>query len=132
MIYRIYCLENSDWTCIINPEIKVDNGKKYLIFKLLKRRYRSSERNEKMKRLDYFAHPFEDGNDIRLIDDVDLPNCLSLESLSTQFIANEEKNDGRYFKDGEHAMKREEKGNKKINNHKTEELLHDTFDFSQL
>ena len=56
-----------------------------MTFKLLKRRYRSSEESEKMRRLEYFNHPYEPENTICLIDDVNLPKSLSLYSLSTQF-----------------------------------------------
>ena len=59
---------------------------------MLKRRYRSSEDNQKLRSLSYFNHPFEKGNEIKLIDDVDLPKSLSLESLSTVFVA---KDDGK-------------------------------------
>lgn len=52
---------------------------------MLKKRYRSVEESEKLRRLEYFNHPFEEGNEIRLIDDLDSPKPLSLESLSTQF-----------------------------------------------
>ena len=58
---------------------------------MLKRRYRSSEENEKLRRLEYFNHPFEPGNEIRLLDDVTLDKPLSLESLSTQFEAVDDK-----------------------------------------
>lgn len=77
--------ENSDFTCIINPETKMDTQELYMTFKMLKRRYRSSETNTKLRRLDYFSHPFEEGSEIRLIDDVDMNRSLSLESLSTKF-----------------------------------------------
>lgn len=77
--------ENSDFTCIINPETQMDTGILHMIFKMLKRRYRSSESNTKLRRLEYFAHPFEDGSEIRLKDDFDLNKSLSLESLSTKF-----------------------------------------------
>ena len=77
--------ENSDFTCIINPETKMDTQELYMTFKMLKRRYRSSETNIKLRRLDYFSHPFEEGSEIRLIDDVDMNRSLSLESLSTKF-----------------------------------------------
>lgn len=63
-----------------------------MTFKLLKRRYRSTEDNHKLRSLTYFNHPFEVGNEIKLIDDVDLPNSLSLESLATVFVA---KDDGK-------------------------------------
>ena len=78
-------MENSDWVCIINPETKSDTKEPYLTFKMLKRRYRSSDENSKRRNMDYFNHPFEVGNEIKLIDDVDLDKSLSIESLATQF-----------------------------------------------
>ena len=78
--------ENSDVVIIINQEVKADTGEVYLTFKMLKRRYRSSESDEKLKRLDYFNHPYQSGNTIRLIDDIDLPKSVSLYSLATQFV----------------------------------------------
>jgi hypothetical protein len=84
-------IENSDVVIIINPETKIDTGELFLTFKLLKRRYRSSEENEKLRRLEYFNHPFEAGNEIRLIDDVELPKSLSLESLASEFEATDDK-----------------------------------------
>ena len=80
-------IENSDVVIIINQEVKADTGEVYMTFKLLKRRYRSSETDEKLKRLDYFNHPYDPENGIRLIDDVNLPESLSLYSLATQFVA---------------------------------------------
>jgi hypothetical protein len=77
--------ENSDFTCIINPETKMDTGELYLTFKMLKRRYRSSETNIKLRRLEYFSHPFEEDSEIRLKDDFGLSRSLSLESLATKF-----------------------------------------------
>lgn len=84
-------IENSDFVCIINPEVKSDTNELFLTFKMLKRRYRSSEENEKLRRLEYFNHPFEPGNEIRLLDDITLDKPLSLESLSTQFEAVDDK-----------------------------------------
>ena len=69
----------------------MDTGELFMTFKLLKRRYRSTEENDHLRRLEYFNHPFEVGSEIRLIDDVDLPKPLSLESLSTQFEPVEDK-----------------------------------------
>ena len=80
-------VENSDVLIIINQEVKADTNEVYLTFKLLKRRYRSSEEDEKLKRLDYFNHPYEPGNTIKLVDDIDLPESVSLYSLATQFVA---------------------------------------------
>ena len=117
-------LENSDWTCIINPETKMDDNSLYLIFKLLKRRYRSTEANEKLRRLDYFAHPFEKDNDIKLRDDIDLPASVSLESLSVQFSAvNEDES-----RKSQHAVEREEKSsNKKKKSTAITEDVYDPF-----
>ena len=89
-------MENSDWVCIINQEVKTDTGDVYLTFKLLKRRYRSSEVDEKLKRLDYFNHPYEHDNTIRLIDDIDLPASISLFSLSSTFAALEDVQKGKF------------------------------------
>lgn len=80
-------IENSDVVIIINPEVKSDTNDLYLTFKLLKRRYRSSEEDEKLRRLEYFNHPFEHDNGIRLIDDIEFDKPISLESLSTKFEA---------------------------------------------
>ena len=97
-------IENSDVCIIINQEVKADDQKVYLTFKMLKRRYRSSETDEKLKRLEYFNHPYEEGNTIKLIDDVDLPESISLYSLATQFVALDENRRGR-----KSAIAREEK-----------------------
>ena len=80
---------------IINQEVKADTGDVFLTFKLLKRRYRSSEDDEKLKRLDYFNHPYEQNNTIKLIDDIDLPKSVSLYSLATQFVSLEETKRGK-------------------------------------
>ena len=79
-------IENSDVVIVINQETKRDTDEVFLAFKLLKRRYRSSESDEKLKKLDFFHHPYEEGNTIRLIDDIDLPKPISLYSLATQFV----------------------------------------------
>ena len=57
----------------------------------MKRRYRSVENDEKLRRLEYFNHPFDPENSIRLLDDIELNESLSLESLSTKFEAAENK-----------------------------------------
>ena len=84
-------LENSDWTCIINPEKRLEDGKLFLTFKLLKRRYRSIEASEKLRRLEYFNQPFMEDSEIRLVDDIYEAKPVSLESLSTQFVPVEDK-----------------------------------------
>ena len=83
-------IENSDVVIIINQEIKTDTGDMYMTFKLLKRRYRSSEESEKLRKLEYFNHPYDRENGIKLLDDFDLDKPLSLTSLATQFIGAEE------------------------------------------
>lgn len=55
----------------------------YMTFKLVKRRYRSNDESEKMRRLDYFSHPYAENNSIALIDDIDLPKSLSVFSLAS-------------------------------------------------
>lgn len=101
-------IENSDVVIIINQEVKLDTEEVFLTFKLLKRRYRSSETNEKLKKLDYFNHPYEKGNTIKLIDDIDLAKSLSLLSLSSQFVALED-----VKKKNKTAVEREDKSEKK-------------------
>lgn len=88
-------VENADVVIIINQEVKADTGEVYLTFKLLKRRYRSSETDEKLKRLEYFNHPYEPGNTIKLIDDIELPESVSLYSLATKFISLEDSKRGK-------------------------------------
>ena len=82
-----------------------------MIFKLLKRRYRSLDGSEKLRRLDYFAHPFEVENEIRLIDDFDMPKPLSLESLATQFEAVEDKRGKKNVVEREEVPKKKKKNN---------------------
>ena len=57
-----------------------------MTFKLLKRRYRSSEDSKKLRELEYFNHPYEPDNSICLIDDINLPKSLSLYGLASQFL----------------------------------------------
>ena len=78
-------VENSDWTCILNQETKPGTNELYMTFKLVKRRYRSIEADEDMRRLQYFSHPYEKENTIRLIDDIDLDKPLSVYSLASDF-----------------------------------------------
>jgi hypothetical protein len=114
--------ENSDVTIIINPEVKMDTSELFMTFKLLKRRYRSTESNDRLRRLDYFNHPFEAGSEIRLIPDVDLPKPLSLESLATKFEPVEDK------RGKKNAIEREDNSKKKKDN---EDLSFEPFDFDK-
>ena len=80
-----------------------------MIFKLLKRRYRSLDGSEKLRRLDYFAHPFEVENEIRLIDDFEMSKPLSLESLATQFEAVDDKRGKKNVVEREEVPKKKKK-----------------------
>lgn len=100
----------------------MDTGELFMTFKLLKRRYRSTEENEHLRRLEYFNHPFEAGSEIRLIDDVDLPKPLSLESLSTQFEPVEDK------RGKKNAIDRDDSSKKKKDN---DDLDFSPFDFEK-
>lgn len=88
-------IENSDWVCIVNPQMKKGTDELFMTFKLLKRRYRSIDPSEKMRRLDYFNQPFEPDSEIRLVDDVDLDEAVALLSLSTEFEGVEPPNQNR-------------------------------------
>ena len=102
-------LENADWTCIINPETKMDTKEIFLTFKLLKRRYRSAAESSKLRNLDYFNHPFDDNNQIRLIDDLHLLKPLSIESLATKFEPTVEKRGVTSIVDREEPKKKKKK-----------------------
>ena len=102
-----------------------------MTFKLLKRRYRSIEENEKLRTLDYFNHPFEPGNDIKLIDDIYEPKSLSLESLANSFGPDEKSFENNKVTDNRgqsNAREREDKTSKKV----TSDVDNfDAFDFSK-
>lgn len=117
---------------IINPEVKSDTNELFLTFKLLKRRYRSSEEDERLRRLEYFNHPFDHDNSIRLIDDIEFDKPLSLESLSTKFEAVDNKRGKtnaveRENKDNNSAVK---DGSKKKNTSSFDEEF-EPFDFDK-
>ena len=93
-----------------------------MTFKLLKRRYRSSEENEKLRKLEYFNQPYEPGNEIKLLDDVELERPLMILGMSNQMAALEDMKRGK-----KNAVEREEKINKNI----YQTLEFDPFDDSQ-
>lgn len=80
-------VENSDVVIIINKEKKADTGEVFMTFKLLKRRYRSAETDPRMRQLEYFNHPYVKGSDIKLVQDIELDESVSLTSLASQFVA---------------------------------------------
>lgn len=87
-------VENGDWLCILNQEIKASTNQLHMTFKLLKRRYYSSEDSDELRRLNYFNHPYEPGNDIRLIDDINLEKSVSVALLGTDLVAAEQQKRG--------------------------------------
>ena len=96
-----------------------------MTFKLLKRRYRSTEVDDHLRRLDYFNHPFEPGSEIRLSDDINLAKPLSLESLATQFEPVEDK------KGKQNAIERESKKKNKSKN-TLDDYGYEPFDFDNV
>lgn len=104
--------ENADMTIIINQEIKADTGEMYLTFKLLKRRYRSSESSKKMRKLDFFHHPYSETNEIRLLDDLYEPESLSITSLSTTFVEIDDNGRGKHSMMEREEVKRRKKKDK--------------------
>lgn len=88
-------LENVDWMCIINDEFQASTGKLYQVYKLLKRRYRSTEDDLKLRRLDYFCQPYEDGSEIRLVNDIYMKEPASVLSLASNFESASESKRGK-------------------------------------
>lgn len=66
-----------------------------MTFKLLKRRYRSNDDDDKMRDIEYFNHPYAKGNSIRLVDDVDMEESVSLISLASDFLPMEDSRRGK-------------------------------------
>lgn len=77
--------ENCDWLCVLNQERNIDDDI-FMSFKLLKRRYKSLEPNVMLHGINYFSHPFEKGNTIKLIDDINNKKSLSLSSLGGNMV----------------------------------------------
>lgn len=80
-------VENSDVVIIINREKKLSTGELFLTFKLLKRRYRSADTDDRMRELEYFNHPYVEGSSIKLVSDIDMDVPASLTSLASDFVA---------------------------------------------
>lgn len=68
-------IENADWVCIINREYKQSTDTWYLTFKQVKTRAKNPT-------LTYFAHPFEKGNGMKLLEDFFAKESLSLKTIS--------------------------------------------------
>jgi hypothetical protein len=73
-------MENSDCVIIINKEMKRSTKKQYLTFKKIKQRYRVEVP------IDYFNHPFDEENFMKLIDDIKMEKSISELSLSEEFV----------------------------------------------
>ena len=84
-------IEDSDWVCLINPEIQISTGMKFLTFKRLKIRGKSETTENGATPIDYFNHPFEIDRGIRLQTDGDKDHGVSLMSLATDLETIEEK-----------------------------------------
>lgn len=82
--------ENCDVTIVVNMETRADTSDKYLTFKLLKRRYRSTETKKISKynvsgsEIDYFTHPYDETGS-HLIDDIYMPEPISKLSMTNSF-----------------------------------------------
>ena len=84
-------IEDSDWVCLINPEIQISTGQKFLTFKRLKIRGKSEVTESGGNPIDYFNHPFDIEHGIKLQTDVDKDHTVSLISLATDLESIEEK-----------------------------------------
>lgn len=71
-------IEESDWVCMINPEMQKSTGEQFLTFKRLKIRYKKDP-----FAVDYFNHPFTNKKNIRLAPDIQLEKTLSIMSLAS-------------------------------------------------
>ena len=76
-------IENVDYATIIFKEYRSSNNTWYLTFKNVKTR-------AKVATLNYFAHPFAEGNQMQLIDDVNMKKPLSVENISEQVASTED------------------------------------------
>ena len=79
-------VEESDVVIFINPEIQKSSNRLFLTFKRFKIRGKKDPLS-----LDYFNHPFEIENNIRLAIDVDKEKPLSVLSLSCDLESVDEK-----------------------------------------
>lgn len=84
-------IEDSDWVCLINPEIQISTGQKFLTFKRLKIRGKSEVSETGGNPVDYFNHPFDIEHGIKLQTDVDKDHGVSVMSLATDLESIEEK-----------------------------------------
>ena len=84
-------IEDSDWVCLINPEIQISTGQKFLTFKRLKIRGKSEVTESGGNPIDYFNHPFDIEHGIKLQTDVDKDHTVRLISLATDLESIEEK-----------------------------------------
>lgn len=110
--------------------MKVDTNQLFMTFKLIKRRYRSTEEDENLRRLEYFNHPYEPGNDVKLMDDINLDKPLSVALLGSDLDVREQDKRGQ-----KNAMNRESKSKEYSNTGNKGEsefdMLDDELEFQQ-
>lgn len=80
-------MTESDWACMINPELQKSTGKLFLTFKRVKIRGKKDVTNT----CDYFNHPFTNEKNIRLQPDVELERPLSIISLASDLVTADDK-----------------------------------------
>ena len=105
-------IENSDVCIIINREKKIDTGKIYLTFKLLKRRYRSAAEDLNLRECEYFNQPYIDGSNIRLVHDVHADIPAAVTSLAASFAPADNPNPALAKRGNLNVREREEKKDK--------------------
>lgn len=75
-------IQESDFVCFVNLEMKQSTGKWYLSFKRTKIRGKKDP-----MAVDYFNHPFVNNNGIRLEPDVNKPEPVSIISLASDLVS---------------------------------------------
>lgn len=73
-------IENSDVCVIVNKESKEVTHEDFMVFKRIKCRYRAPE-------VSYMVHPFEQGNSMKLVDDIHLAKIISLKTLTSNLAS---------------------------------------------
>lgn len=82
----IEILEVGDWVCAVNIEYKPGTDEKYLAFKVLKRRRLDANIDMETRNITYIAHPFAKDNGLRLINDMNTNDIMSVRSLSSDIL----------------------------------------------
>jgi len=80
-------IQEATWVCFINLEMQKSTGKWFLSFKRTKIRGKKD-----LTAVDYFNHPFENNNGIRLEPDVNKPEPISIISLASDLVSIDDSN----------------------------------------